>query len=348
MAAELDTFLYARGNKPWKNQTPGTLSPSGVFNGYEFDTTGTRLQKADPTIPLALIGRYRHVVWLVDGKGGTFRRSPLDLNQPQTSLYYMGTQGHVNTIGAYIAQGGQLWVAGGGIAMASQLPTNSGSNDRPTITFSATAGESDPRPLHVRVPDVALRGAHRLGAGRRVALPRPAGGHGLDLRNAAAGARDEDADVGSCSSDTRRDGATTSSTWRTPTSEFLQKPNNILEDDGTDPQQPHLVSVMDTLYHVDGASLPTDIENPYNVVMTYYHGRAHSSVVCCGFNLWTFKHDQLVPLVDLVLGRLWGLAEVADDDGARAAARLERRDSVAADAAGRLPRRASTPIRRTR
>jgi hypothetical protein len=306
MAAELDTFLYARGNKPWKNQVLGTLSPSGVFNGYDFDTTGTRLQKADLTIPLAVIGRYRHVVWLVDGKGGTFRRSPLDLNQPQTSLYYMGTQGHVNTIGAYIAQGGQLWVAGGGIAMASQLPTNSGSNDRPTITFSASAGELVPGRFMYEYPmwRSEVRTAAALGSVSRYLGRLEGTGSIYDALPPALELKTPTSDPAFKYAPGRRD----NEYFLTTTDfEFLQKPNNIVEDDGTDPQQPHLVAVMDTLYHVDGASLPTDAENPYNVVMTYYHGRAHSSVVCCGFNLWTFKHDQLVQLVDFVLGRLWGM-----------------------------------------
>src|SRR5262249_38828773 len=42
-AAELDTFLYARGGVPWrctKNPTTGVLSTPGVFAGYAFDTLG--------------------------------------------------------------------------------------------------------------------------------------------------------------------------------------------------------------------------------------------------------------------------------------------------------------------
>jgi hypothetical protein len=306
MAAELDTFLYARGNVPWKDKPLGTLSPAGLFNGYAFDTIGTRLQKADLTIPLAVIGRYRHVVWLVDGKGGTYRRSPLDLNQPQTSLYYMGTQGHTNTIGAYIAQGGQLWVAGGGIAMASQMPTNVSSNDRPTITFSAAAGELIPGRFMYEYPvwRSEIRTAAAVGAVSRYLGRLEGTGSVYDALPPVLETKTPTSDPSFRYAPGRRD----NEYYLTTTDfEFLQKPNNILEDDGTDPQQPHMVAVMDTLYHVDAASLPTDNENPYNVVMTYYHGAEHSSVVACGFNLWTFKHDQLVQIVDLVLGRLWGL-----------------------------------------
>ena len=40
---ELDTFLFARGGVRWRYYQPATqLSPPGVFNGYDFDTLGTR------------------------------------------------------------------------------------------------------------------------------------------------------------------------------------------------------------------------------------------------------------------------------------------------------------------
>jgi hypothetical protein len=62
-AAELDTFLYARGGVPWRGYPVGTVSPPGVFNGYTYDTLGTR---GLLEVPLSLLGRYRHVVWYTD------------------------------------------------------------------------------------------------------------------------------------------------------------------------------------------------------------------------------------------------------------------------------------------
>ena len=65
-AAELDTFLFARGGVPWRSYPAGTLSPPGIFSGYEFDTIGTRGISADGVVPLSLLGQYRHIVWYTD------------------------------------------------------------------------------------------------------------------------------------------------------------------------------------------------------------------------------------------------------------------------------------------
>ena len=50
-AAELDTFLFARGGVPWRGRAPGTLSTPGIFNGYAYDTLGTRGISLDGSVP---------------------------------------------------------------------------------------------------------------------------------------------------------------------------------------------------------------------------------------------------------------------------------------------------------
>ena len=72
--AELDTFLFAVGGVRWRMTLPGMLSPTGIFHGYDFDTLGTRHGLEDPTIPLNVLGRYRHVVWMTDASGSSLRR----------------------------------------------------------------------------------------------------------------------------------------------------------------------------------------------------------------------------------------------------------------------------------
>src|SRR2546428_4472525 len=42
MAAELDTFLFARGGVPWRGYPPRALSSPGAFAGYDLHTLGTR------------------------------------------------------------------------------------------------------------------------------------------------------------------------------------------------------------------------------------------------------------------------------------------------------------------
>ena len=89
--------------------------------------------------------------------------------------------------------------------------------------------------------------------------------------------------------------------------EFLQKDNRIVEDVNPDPKLVDEQSTLDTLYKASGNSLPQPSVNPYNVVMTYYHGPSHAPLVFSGFNFWSFRRDECVQLVDFVLQELWGL-----------------------------------------
>ena len=54
----------------------------------------------------------------------------------------MSISTHVNTIGAYVKQGGLFWGAGGGVAYASQIPADDAANNVPTTTFSNITGRN--------------------------------------------------------------------------------------------------------------------------------------------------------------------------------------------------------------
>ncbi len=131
-AAEMDTFMYAVGGKPWQfygNDRNGNpiLSTPGILNGYDFDTLGTRKSITDLSVPLATLGGYRHVIWMIDFD------SAKDVT---ASLRYMtNADGHLNTLGAYVRMGGEAWLVGGGGAYATGIAWNETSNDRPTGNY---------------------------------------------------------------------------------------------------------------------------------------------------------------------------------------------------------------------
>ena len=127
--AELDTFLYAKGGFPWKGYPAGTVSPTGILNGYPIDTMGTRKGIADLNVSLLTLGKYRRVVWMTDRGSATFAALGTDPANPRTALRYMASPGHLNTLGAYIKQGGEVWVLGGGIGYATTIPYNGLAND---------------------------------------------------------------------------------------------------------------------------------------------------------------------------------------------------------------------------
>jgi hypothetical protein len=83
------------------------------------------------------------------------------------------------------------------------------------------------------------------------------------------------------------------------TAEHISKPNSVLERIGaTGP----MMSVLDTLYETQGGAA-----GPGWPVMTLYHGSKSPVFVFSGFPLWYFQRDQVIELVDFVLGDVWGL-----------------------------------------
>jgi hypothetical protein len=96
--------------------------------------------------------------------------------------------------------------------------------------------------------------------------------------------------------------------------------NAIVEDMSPDPDNPQLVSMLDTLMISALSFSPTStfpLENEdlsqggrfYHSypVMTYYHGLDNAPFVLTGFDLWTYSRKDLVKLVDFVFQQIWGL-----------------------------------------
>ena len=99
----------------------GRLSPPGIFKGYSYDTLGTRYGAENPTIPLGLLGQYRHVIWMIDQDAVGAENSPTSLTLPMTTLLYMSRPNRQNTLATWVSQGGKLWALGDGLRQRHQL-----------------------------------------------------------------------------------------------------------------------------------------------------------------------------------------------------------------------------------
>ena len=309
-AAELDTFLYARGGVPWrctKNPTTGVTSVPGLFAGYAFDTLGTRAMFSGPqsdnggtlyqtqTLPLSLLANYRHVLWLTDGAAAVLQS---DLSNPTgTAMRFLSNPGMVNTLINYVRMGGQLWLAGGGTATASLLPFDRTSNNSGGITRFSSAppwNEIFPSQLvwegsHLRSEisvTNALQASRALGrfessAGAYAALPLT-----LDSRTSATDPLPP----------TRLASQGSLFYVSTRQTEFVTQPNVILEGGE---------SALDSLYVVQGSTVPIGTGN---VAMTVYHGSEAGQCIWSGFDLWSFQRSECIALVDGVLQGIWGLS----------------------------------------
>ncbi len=160
VAAELDTFMYAVGGVPWTGKN--TNSPRGILADYgtagniqgiphvgEYDTLTTQIGIADIGVPLATLGHYRHVIWMTDYNGATNSASGTSPLGPTTSLRFMSQDGQLNTLGAYIRQGGAVWLMGGGGALANLIPHNVNTDDVSSAgryVFDALAAPNELQP----------------------------------------------------------------------------------------------------------------------------------------------------------------------------------------------------------
>ena len=311
-AAELDTFLYARGGLPWRQYPTGTMSTPGLFAGYAFDTLGTRTGRLDLTVPLSTLARYRHVIWICDPVGAANSRQGNDPTTPITALRYMSGPGGASGLGAYAAWGGKVWLAGGGAAYASLIPWNQTSNDVGGLTFSNSAGELIPGRMmydmvHWRSEIKTAFGNIAIGksptAARYPMLPAA-----LAPKSAAAG------DV----FPPNRSGQGLGTFYKPVfPPEPPPQPNSILEDLRPGHKHGASVSALDTLYKATGLVLPPEVQSPdgrlvaMNPCMTYYHGVENAPVIFSGFDLWSFRRVQCQQLVDGVLQGIWGLAKAA-------------------------------------
>jgi len=358
--AELDTFLFARGGVPWNGTQVLSSAPvqpvskPGIFAGYAFDTIGTRQGYliASAGVPLSLLGKYKHVVWIDDHYAGTYSSSPIDQRLPESTLHWMCTPSHQNTLGAYMVAGGSVWLAGGTGAFASLREfnaTGAKNNDKLYGTgktvFSNTAGELIPGRLmydsaHWQNEMVyQAAGLNQTQIVRSPHTPSPWSMPGFNwigtvnsptytdipaqLHPLALSRGDSLPPTRTSAQSVQYFGITTYDL------EYMTQDNYILEDISTDPNVVHQVSVLDTLMDVRGSGLA--LANPELVAMTYYHGVQRPDFIFSGFPLWLWTRPECIQLVDFVMQDIW---------------HLPRNPVVRAPRAGILP--LATPLRGTR
>ena len=290
-AAELDSFLFARGGVPWRGYTAGTLSRPGLFAGYGFDTLGTNSGNYN-SISADLLSQYRHVIWYVDAKSAGIRGEAG--GQPVTALRWMSA-GRVNALAAYVQAGGQLWLLGGGAGLASTIEWRARGNT--TNTFSSARGELVPGQFMYEYPHWRSEFTYDLLTASVVrATPGASGGRwdfsrfpmSLDGRTPATDPLPP-----------MRSGSAAFYA-RSGTAEYLTQPNTILENHNDASRRG---SPLDTLYSLgSGSGFP---------IMTFYHGRESGAVLFSGFDIWSFRRDQGAQLVDAVLQGIWGLPRVS-------------------------------------
>ena len=292
-AAELDSFLFARGGVPWRGYPAGTLSRPGLFAGYSFDTLGTF--SATPShISADLLSQYRHVIWYVDAKSANIRAQG---GQPVTALRWM-SKGRENALAAYVQAGGKLWLLGGGAGYASTIEWRAPGNI--TNTFSSARGELVPGQFMYEYPHWRSEFTYDL-------LP-------LGVVRATLRTNGEERDLSRfpMTLDARTPATDPLPPLRTSpgafyamlgAAEYLTQPNTILENHNDNSRRR---SPLDTLYN-----LPNIGSGPGFPVMTFYHGRENGAVLFSGFDIWSFRRDQCSQLVDAVLQGIWGLSRVS-------------------------------------
>jgi hypothetical protein len=322
-AAELDTFLYARGGVPWRcaQGDPSANSVPGLFTGYRFDTLGTRLGFEDPAaaVSLSRLAPYQHVLWIVDQQSARLSNA----FSPLTTLRAMSSPGHADALYAYGRLGGQIWLAGGGAAYASLVSFDTPSNNLPQgAIFDHQRDELRIGQLlfdqgHLRS---AIAVSHAAGL-RYLRSPAARGGwsgHGEQGTLSAPDYSLMPAELRLRTLETDPIPPTRTANQGnlyypgSTDAEYLSAPNEIAEDLDPDSSVVHLESTLDTLYEVSGGGL---VLSPAPT-MTYYHGRENPQFLFSGFDLWSWTRSDAQSFVDFVLGDVWRVTPA----GTRAAA----------------------------
>ncbi len=293
-AAELDTFLYARGGAPYKCYPTGTRSRAGIFAGYAFDTIGTHAALPG-TIGLGLLDRYQNIIWITDLTSAfTYENNPNSLFRPMPLLRAWTTPPAQNPLTTWIRQGGRLWLMGGGAALASLRAYNKPNS--PPDVYASDLDELRPGTL---MSDYAhwrseLRVANAFRATRNPGLTT--GASTIDYSSLPPELLEKTA-----SSDPLPPLRTSNFYLTSYPAEHLTKPNTILEPQGAGPDAP-LASVLDTVYTTFGGSAGTGWP-----LMTVYRGAEIQPLVFSGFPIWYFRQSDGTALVDFVLQRMWGM-----------------------------------------
>jgi hypothetical protein len=324
-SAELDSFLFARGGFPWKCYTPAAVSKPGLFAGYDFDTAGTRIGRADQTVPLSKLARYRHVIWITDAKGASNGGSGTS-SDPAAALKYMCAPNRANTIATYGRMGGQIWMLGGGAATAATDNYNSVRND--------TQPPAPGRTYTVDYFGELVPGRFMYDFAKWQSEIKPSNGNffydrllgrntGNPFYNGLPTTLDYHSEADGDSFPPGRTYVPQLFYYDVAYVEYLSKPNQYQEDiDPGDPE--NFQSALDTLYAVRGASLVQPSEgNANNVIMTIHPARSISvnpKVVFSGFDIWSYRRWQCQAIVDFVVRDLWGLQRTGPSFSTRARA----------------------------
>lgn len=298
-AAELDTFLFARGGVPWRCYPANTVSPVGIFQGYDYDTLSTRFLPLG-VLSLQTLSRYRNVVWYTDNKSALMNNDITAAADPMSELRYLSAPGRSNPLGTWTQQGGQLWMFGGGTASA--LQRNWEKSGTAADVFSNADGELVPGRFMYDV-----MGWRSEITAKSIAQARKLARIGVPGRLPALDALPSYLFEKSPATDP----IATYAPNRTGTSDFYQgahvaegliKPNDVLGDTDPDPSVVRNEAVLDTLYESVGGQMGAN--RPIMTVMHASNGRKH---VFAGFQLWYWRREQQIAIADWVLQRLWGL-----------------------------------------
>jgi hypothetical protein len=290
-AAELDTFLFAAGEKNYRCYPAGTKSPAGVFAGYSYDTLCTHF--ATPSaLTLQRLDRYRNIAWMCDLTSAFSYTAPYNtFFRPMPLLRTWSAPAVQNPLAIWLRQGGRIWLLGGGSAMASLIDFNQlRSADN---VFSSELGELGPGRLmhdaaHWRSEIKVLR-SFRASRSARAAGGWP-GAPDYSVLPDELLEKSIDTDP----LPPLRGGNFYATAYA---AEVLSKPNIIVEGFA-----PDAISTLDTLYETQGGEIGSGWP-----VMTLYHGGENAPFVFSGFPIWYFQRSQTIQLVDFVLQRVWGL-----------------------------------------
>lgn len=329
-AAELDTFLYARGGKPWRctrTPTTGVFTEPGILAGYAFDTLGTRRGYESPSdaVRLSTLAHYRHVLWLTDASGA-LNTDPTSATAPITALRHMSSPGRLNTLTAYMALGGKVWLAGGAGASMSLISFDkTGNNGAYGAAFDHADGELIAGRMMYDLPHWRSQLVSGSAATRVLKSPRAIGGwshtafgggtvFAPDYAALPEELRQKSAVLGDLPPPTRSVSQQSRFyTYNTREVEYLSLPNRVIEDVDVDPAAIRVASVLDTLMMLEGGGLKNAFDTRtgsplyQNATMTYYHGLQTPPVVFSGFNIWSYSRTDCIRMVDFVLQRIWGL-----------------------------------------
>ena len=300
-AAELDTSFFARGGRPWKCYPAGTLSPIGIFQGYAFDTLGTRFLPQG-TITLQKLSHYRHVVWYTDFKGSLNINEPFLTVDPMSELRWLTLPGRSNPLGTWVSQGGQIWMFGGGIASA--LQRNFEKSGTASDVYSSADGELGPGRFMYDVfgwrSEISSKSFSQAQKPMHP-ISRSADSPDYGLLPDYLFEKYPNTDPIDVYAPNR---LFQSDFYQSSmVGEGITKPNEILEDRSAYPGPTQQVSVLDTVYESVGGQMGAP-----RPVMTVYHGGTTGQIqVFSGFPLWYWQRDEQIAIADFVLQNVWRL-----------------------------------------